>query len=111
MACEVTPTSVGTLILEHQLSSILQVPIGHRFDDADVEVDEVGVVDPVALGGADPVRIVTDRAGRILLYDVRLVNSARTVGEEDISVVALVTQGVRLITLDRAIRDTVRLLE
>jgi hypothetical protein len=89
MAAEVTLTFVGAPVLEHQLSGIRV-----RLNDADVEVDEVGVVGPVALGGADPVGIVADRTGRILFSDMHLVHSGRAIGENDISIVALVTQCV-----------------
>ena len=115
MAAEITRTAVGAPVLEHQLSGIrvwgVRISHGYRFDDADVEVDQVGVVGRVALGGADSVGVVADRTGRIFIYDVRLVHSGRTVGEDDISIVALVAQCVGLRALDRTVCDAVRLLE
>jgi hypothetical protein len=89
MACEVTPAAIGSQVLEFQPSSI-RVPL----NDADVEVDEVGVVGPIALRGANSMGIVADGTGRIFLYDVPVVHSGRSVGEENISIVALVTQCV-----------------
>jgi hypothetical protein len=106
MTCEVTPTAVGSKVLELQHSSIRV-----RLDDADVEVDEVRVVGRVALRGADPMGIVAGRTSHIFIYNVRLVHPDRTIRENDISIVTLVTKFVCLITLYRTIRDAVRLLE
>jgi hypothetical protein len=89
MACEITPTVVGTQIFEHQHSSRR---IG--LNDADVEIDEMGVIGRVALGGADSMGIVAGRTGHIFIYDVRLVHSSRAVAGDDVSIVALVTQCV-----------------
>jgi len=89
MACDVTLSVVGTQVLEHQHS-------GRRIGlhDADVEVDEMGVVGRVALGGADAMGIVAGRTGHIFIDDVCLVHSGRTVADDDVSIVALVTQCV-----------------
>jgi hypothetical protein len=55
MACEITPTPVGAQVLELQHSGS-RVPL----NDADVEIDEMGVVGRVALRGADSMGVVTD---------------------------------------------------
>jgi hypothetical protein len=89
MAAEITLTAVGAPVLEHQHSGTRVRP-----NDADVEIDEVGVVGRVAQGGADSMGVVADRAGRIFFYDVRLVHSGRAIGEDDVSIVALITQCV-----------------
>jgi len=60
----------------------------------DVEVDQVGVVDAVALGVADTMRVVTDIAGGSFFDNMLVVQAETLISEDTVTVVAAVTQGI-----------------
>ncbi len=75
----------------------------HTGDHRDVEVDEVGVVDAVALRVADAVRVMANIA-RGLFFDNMFFMFAETlIAQDTVAIVAAVTQGI----VGRALRGVV----
>ena len=66
----------------------------HGGDHRDVEVDQVGVVDAVALGITDAVRVVADIAGGSFFDNMFVVQAETLIAQDTVAVVAAVTQGV-----------------
>lgn len=62
--------------------------VGIGADDGDVKVDEVGVVQGVALDGVDAVRVVAGRTGRVFALDVLAVLGEALVGQDAAAIVA-----------------------
>ena len=60
----------------------------------DVEIDQVGVVDAVALGVADTVRVMADIAGGSFFDNMFVVQAETLIAQDTVAVVAAVTQGV-----------------
>lgn len=83
---EVTPATKTSLILEQKLSR------GIRTYNIPVKIDQMRFI-------FDAVRIMADRTGGLFFNDMLLMLGKTCIIKDTVSVVALITQGIRCQTL------------
>ena len=65
-----------------------------RADNLDIKINEMTVVDRIALGIADAMRVMTGSAGRLLILYMFFVPRETLVPQYTLPVVAFIAQGV-----------------
>ena len=83
-----------TLPAKHSLVGELQFTPPIWADNLYIKIDEITVIDPIALGIADAMGVVTGRARRLLIHDMFLMFRKALVAQYTLPAVAFIAQGI-----------------
>ncbi len=86
--------TAGESAVIDKLYSITPAAHPHTGDHRDVEVDEVGVVDAIALCVTDAMRVVANIARGLFVDNMFFMFAETLIAQDTVAIVAAVTQGI-----------------